>query len=129
MLPPPLLSFPLLPVPDDHGQLTYPTLEISVRQIIQVILRTRPGEQLMRPEFGAGLENFLHEPNTLMTRRRIRDRIAESLTRWEPRILLDRVEVEEVPDQPAHLRVGILYRLRRSGVVQELGLTMQLEDN
>lgn len=128
MLPPPLLSFPLLPTPDDRGQLSYPTLETSVRQLIQVILRTRPGEQLMRPEFGAGLESFLHEPNTLMTRRRIRDRIAESLTRWEPRISLDRVEVEEVPDQPTHLRVEILYRLRRSGAVQQMGLTMQLEE-
>lgn len=71
----------------------YPTLERSVRDQIRIILSTRPGEQLMRPEFGAGLEEFLHEPNTLETRRRIRDRIQESLQAFEPRILLDAIEV------------------------------------
>lgn len=126
-MPSPPLGFPLLPLPDVNGQLHYPTLETSVRQLIQVILRTRSGEQLMRPEFGAGLENFLQEPNTLVTRRRIHDLISGALNQWETRILLDRVEVEEVPDQPSHLRIEVWYRLRRTGAAQQLGLTMQLE--
>lgn len=127
MTTPPLIGFPLLPLPDANGQLHYPTLETSVRQSIQVILQTKPGEQLMRAEFGAGLENFLHEPNTLTIRRRIRDHITDALTRWEPRILLDRVEVEEVAEQPTHLRIEIWYRLKRTGVSQRVGLTLQLE--
>jgi phage baseplate assembly protein W len=126
-LPPYLIGWPLLPVPDAAGRLRYPTLEESVRQSIEVILRTRPGEQLMRPEFGAGLENLLHEPNTVTTRRRIRDLIADSLGRWERRALLDRVDVAEVPGEPSHVRVEIAYRIRRTGVPQQLGVTMQLE--
>lgn len=120
-------GYPLLTLPDANGQLHFPSLEESVRQSIQIILRTRPGEQLMRPEFGAGLENFLQEPNTLTTRRRIRDGITAALQRWEPRIVLNQVEVEAVPEQPSHLRVEILYQLRRTGSFQQLGLTMQLE--
>src|SRR6267142_605015 len=107
---PPLIGWPLLPLPDDNGQLQYPTLADSVRQQIQVILRTKPGEQLMRPEFGGGLENLLHEPNTLATRVRIRDLVAESLERWERRIIVDRVEVTEVPDHSTHVRVEVAYR-------------------
>lgn len=126
-LPPPPLSWPLLPLPDANGHLHFPTLEDSVRQSIRVILQTRPGEQLMRPEFGAGLANFLNEPNTITTRRRIRDAIADSLTRWESRILLDQVDVEEVPNSPTHLRVEIRYWLKRTGIPQQIGLTMQLE--
>lgn len=120
------IGFPLLPVPDEHGELRYPLLEESVRQSIQVILRTRPGEHLMHPEFGAGLDAFLHLPNTLATRRQIRDRIAEALRRWEPRIALDLVEVREVPGAPAAARVEIAYRLRRTGVEDRMGLTMEL---
>ncbi len=128
MPPNPLpIGFPLLAVPDANGQINYPSLESSVRQSIQVILQTRPGEQLMHPDFGAGLQTFLQESNTLVTRRRLHDRITDSLTRWEPRILLDRVEVETVPDQPSHLRIEVWYRLQRTGVAQHLGLTMQLE--
>ena len=121
------INWPLFAVPDADGQLGYPSLDASVRQAIRIILSTRPGEQLMRPEFGAGLEELVHEPNSLTTRRRIRDLITDSLGRWEQRILLDRVEVAEVPDQPGQIRVEILYRLRRTGVPQQLGLTMDLE--
>lgn len=125
-LQPPLISWPLFPLPDAGGQLQYPTLEESVRQFIKVVLRTRPGEQLMRPDFGAGLENFLHEPNNLTTRRRIRDLISETLARWEPRIIVDRIEVAEVPEQPNKIRVELAYLLRRKGTSQQIGITMDL---
>jgi Bacteriophage baseplate protein W len=126
-LPRPLLGWPLLPVPDENGQLAFPSPEASVRQSIQIILRTRPGEQLRRPHFGAGLEDFVHEQNTLATRRRIRDVITEALNRWEPRITLDRVSVFDDPDRPTHVRVVIAYRLRRTGASQQLGLSITLE--
>ncbi|HEX8774572.1 MAG TPA: GPW/gp25 family protein [Pyrinomonadaceae bacterium] len=124
---PQLINWPLLPYPDATGQLSYPTLEESVRQSIRIILQTRPSEQLMRPLFGAGLENYVHEQNTLLTRRRITDLIKESLNRWERRIILNRVDVNEVPGQPTRLRVEIGYQLKRTGVVQRLGLVMELE--
>jgi phage baseplate assembly protein W len=120
------LGFPLLPVPDERGELHFPTLDASVRQSIEVILRTRPGEQLMRPEFGAGLEELVGEPNVLATRRRIRDLVANSLAQWEPRIDVERVDVLEADGAPTHVRVEINYRLRRTGVVQGLGLTLDL---
>lgn len=123
----PLVGWPLLPVPDAAGELRYPTFEQSVRESIKVILQTRPGEQLMRPHFGAGLERFIHEQNTLATRRRIRDLVTASLLRWEPRIVLDRVDVTEHSDRPTHVRVVINYRLRRNGAAQQLGLSMTLD--
>ena len=126
-LPRPLLGWPLLPLPDEHGRLSWPTLEASVRELIRVVLSTRPGEQLMRPDFGAGLEAVLHEPNTLATRRRIRDLVQEAVTRWERRILLDRVDVSEVADEPGHVRVEVGYRLARSGAPGALALTVRLE--
>ena len=122
----PRIGWPLLPLPDSGGRLFYPGLDESVRQSIEIVLRTRPGEQLLRPDFGAGLEDLLHEPNTLTTRRRIRDLVTDSLNLWETRILLDRVEVWEVPDRPAEIRVEIAYRLRRTGVARRTALTLEL---
>jgi phage baseplate assembly protein W len=123
----PLLGWPLLPLPDEHGELAWPGLAQSVRESIRIILSTRPGEQLMRPEFGGGLDRVLHEPNTITTRRRIRDLVQESLARWERRILVDAVEVWEVPDEPSHVRVEIAYRLARTGAPAALNVTVQLE--
>jgi uncharacterized protein len=125
-IPPLPLGWPLLPLPDANGQLNYPTLQESVRQSVRVILRTRPGEQLMRPRFGAGLQRFVNEPNDLTTHRRIYDLITESLDRWERRILVDRVDVLEVPGFPSRLRVEIVYRIRRTGASQRLGVTMDI---
>ena len=123
---PPRIGWPLLPVPGGDGRLRYPGLDESVRQSLEIVLRTRPGEQLLRPEYGAGLEDLLHEPNTLTTRRRIRDLVTESLNQWERRILLDRVEVWEVPDRPTEIRVEIAYRLRRTGAARQTALTLEL---
>jgi hypothetical protein len=45
----PLIGWPLLPLPDEHGRLDWPDLAKSVRDAIRIILSTRPSEQLMRP--------------------------------------------------------------------------------
>ena len=125
--PPVTLGWPLLPRPDESGRLSFPSAAQSVRESIQVLLLTRPGEQLMRPEFGAGLENFAFEPNTVTTRRRIRDAITDNLSRWEDRIRVDRIDVWEVPERPTHVRVEIAYRLRSTGQLETMALSMDLE--
>jgi uncharacterized protein len=122
-----LIGWPLFGIPDEHGRIGYPDLTESVRHSIRIILSTRPGEQLMRPDFGTGLELLLNEPNTLATRRRIRERVQNALERWERRILLDRVEVWEVSGEPTHVRVEIGYRLARTGAPGAAALTIQLE--
>ena len=124
-IPSPPIGWPLLPLPQDGG-LQYPTLEASVNQSIRIILLTQPGEQLMRPTFGAGLQRFLHEPGTLVTRRRIKDAIAESLDLWEPRILVDRIDVWENDERPDAVRVEIVYRLKRTGQALSMTLTMNM---
>ncbi len=62
-----------------------------------------------------------------MTRRQIRDLVQNALGRWERRILLDGVEVWEVPGQPSHVRVEIAYRLARTGAPGAMNVTLQLE--
>ena len=123
----PLIGWPLLPLPDDDGEMHFGDLEHSVRETIEVILRTRPGEQLMRPNFGAGLANFLHEGNTISTRRRIQDTVKQALDKWESRILIDRIEVNEVLGRPSQLRLEVLYRLRRTGIAQQVRAAIDLE--
>lgn len=123
----PLIGWPLLPLPDAAGQLLWPDLARSVRDAIRTLLSTRPGELLMRPEYGAGLDRLLQQPNTLATRRQIRDLVQGALARWERRILLDGVEVWEVDDAPSHVRVEIAYRLARTGAAGAIKVTVQLE--
>lgn len=125
-LPPEPLGWPLLGVPDDSGMLQFPSLAASVRQNIQVILATRPGEQLRRPDYGAGLENLISEPNTVGTRARIRDLVDESLRRWEPRIVVDAITVDPLAGDAGGVRVEIHYRLIRTQQLQRVGVTLAM---
>jgi len=125
-LPPAPAGWPLLPMPDDVAALAFSPLERSVKEQIRIILLTRPGELLLHPQFGVGLEDYLHAPNTIATRRRIHDAIRAGLERFEERIVLDRVEVSEVADAPERLRVDLAWRLKRTGAASTLGLEIRL---
>ena len=117
--PRPLLCWPLLPVPDADGRLAFPDLETSVRQRIEAVLRTNPGEQLMRPEFGAGLELLVHKPNTAELRAATQATITEAIRIYEPRILLDKVTV--VPGKDLReLLITIAYRIRAIGTMGQV---------
>ena len=120
---PPPVSWPLLPYPVD-GRLSYPDLEKSIRDCIRVVLSTRPGEQLMRPRFGAGLQDFLDLSNTITVRRQIHDAITNSLNLYEPRITVARVDVDPLEDAPSQLRVQVFYRLVRTGAAESLAFTL-----
>jgi len=119
------ISWPFLPKPQG-GQLTFPDLDRSVRDAIRIILATRPGEQLMRPRFGAGLQNFLDDGNTVTLRRQIQAAVVQNLTNYENRILVDAVDVDPVPGAPSQVQVKIYYRVLRTNQAQQTGVTMQL---
>ena len=92
------VSFPLLPDPQ-YGGLAWVSGMDLVRQSIETILDTEPGERIMVPSFGCGLRQFLMAPNTAATRTAMRTEITEALTTWEPRIRLTDVSVTtgEIP--------------------------------
>jgi len=123
-IPSPPIGWPLLAVPR-NGTLSYPDLNESIKQYIKVLLLTRKGELLMRPKFGAGLTEFLHQPNVLETRHRMQQNILEALDIWEQRIDVQRVEVWET-DQPDKVRIEINYRIRRTGETSRTNVTMTL---
>jgi len=79
-----------------------------VRQAIEVILSTEPGERIMMPTFGCGLRRFLMQPNTVATRTAIQQEVTEALTVGEPRIRLTRVSVEP-DDDPTLVWIDISY--------------------
>lgn len=100
------LQFPVRP--DADGRLGYVAGDQLVRQSIEVIFDTEPGERVMLPNFGCGLRRFLMEPNSPATRTAIRQEIGDSLRRWEPRIQVSEVDVAP-GDDPALVWISISY--------------------
>ncbi|MFD5509710.1 GPW/gp25 family protein [Streptomyces sp. NPDC127051] len=80
----------------------------AVRQSIETILDTEPGERIMRPTFGCGLRRHLMAPNTPATRTAIAAEIGEALTTWEPRIRVTEVAVTP-GEEPTLVWIDIAY--------------------
>ena len=106
-------SFPVRPEPFG-GRLPYEDGPEKVRQAIEIILDTEPGERIMRPTFGCGLRAYLMMPNTVATRALIKRDVMLALSAWEPRI--DLVSVDVTPgDDPSLVFIGIAYTHVRDG--------------
>lgn len=86
----------------------------KVRQSIRLILGTRRGERTMRPDFGAGLEDFLFEPLSTTTAALVRHRVETALVQWEPRIDVLEVLVDVAGRGRGRLDITIGYRIRSS---------------
>ncbi len=116
------ISWP--PRVDGDGRLALSADADNVREAIQVILLTEPGERVRLPEFGAGLGRFLFEPNIAATHIAIARAIGQSLARWEPRIRVAQVEVVADPADPQAALASIAYRLVSSGQPARMNFTV-----
>ena len=94
--------------------------EQSVAESIWVVLSTARGERVMRPEFGCGIHEYVFAPNNASTRGAIAYQVQQSLTRWEPRIDVIDVRVDDAAEQPNLLLIHVDYRIRANNAFHNL---------
>jgi len=122
---PNIISWPLGGISED-GSMNWSLDDNSVRENMLNILLTLPGERIQRPEFGAGLMKFIHQPNNETTRNLIAGVVKKSLSVWETRVRIDGVDVTPVTDNLAEVHINIRYRLRHNQAPASLGLRLNL---
>lgn len=84
-----------------------------VRDLVEQVLFTAPGERVMRPGFGAGVLQLLFEPGGPEVAATARLLVQSSLQQW----LGDLIDVESVEldgDTPGVLTLRVAYRERLS---------------
>ena len=118
------IGFPPQLGPD--GRVAWSSGSENIRQSIRIILLTQPKERIMLPGFGAGLTAFLFEPNTVATRRLIRQEIERALQAQEPRISVQSVTVEADPRDAQSAIATISYTLIASQSTEQMNLSVQL---
>jgi uncharacterized protein len=98
---------------DGRGR-TGETLENAhVRDLVQQVLFTAPGERVNRPDFGCGLLRLTFEPNSDALAATLQLTVQGALQQW----LGDRIEIEsvQIENEESTLRVTVAYRIRRTG--------------
>src|SRR5262245_46181596 len=110
-------AFPIAVAPS--GETALAADEEDIRQAIRIILGTNPGERVMRPDFGAGLNALVFEPINTTTMALARHRVEQALITWEPRI--DSITVAVTADPPrGRIDIDIRYRVRSTNTFYNL---------
>jgi len=115
------------PVSAAQGEIATAAYEEDVRQAILIILQTNRDERVMRPDFGAGLRDFVFEPVNTTTMARVKTRVQEALIDWEPRIDVKSVEVS-TSDPLNKLLIDIAYSVRATNTASNVVYPFFLEE-
>ena len=86
--------------------------EDDIEQSLGILLATRRGERVMRPDFGCDLNEFLFEEVTPALVGQVRDLVSDAVLHHEPRVLLNEVEVSDEQAGDGLLLVTIDYTVR-----------------
>ncbi len=98
---------------DSHGRTAGTDEAGHVRDMIEQLLFTNPGERVNRPDFGSGLLQMVFAPNSPELAAALQFTVQAALQRW----LGDVIDVHslDVDAMDASLRVELAYRLRATG--------------
>lgn len=99
----------------------------SVRQAVLLLLSTRPGERVNRPEYGCHLFRLAFAPNDDTTAGLAIHYVGRAIERWEKRISVLSLDAAQAPDDPSLLEVRLRYRVRASAHEDEVAVAVPVE--
>ncbi|HEX4381426.1 MAG TPA: GPW/gp25 family protein [Myxococcales bacterium] len=97
---------------DDSGRTAQAADDAHLRDMIQQVLFTTPGERVNQPNFGSGLRKLVFAPASDALQAAVQHTVIASLQQW----LGDLIQVEAVPieSQDSTLTVTVQYLVRRT---------------
>lgn len=100
------------PIAVDGGRILECSQEDKVREAIEIILRTAPGERVTRPDFGCGIHDLVFETLSNDMLGRVITAVGSALATWEPRIDVLDVGAQQDTEHPNRVLIEIDYRVR-----------------
>ncbi len=97
---------------DGRGRTATTDYEDHIRDLIEQVLFTSPGERVNRPTFGSGLMKLVFEPNSDLLAAAVQANVQAALQQWLAELIL--VEAVQVTSQDALLQVEVRYIVRRT---------------
>jgi uncharacterized protein len=101
---------------DNRGRTATTSDEDHIRDMIEQLLFTNPGERVNRPDFGSGLMQLVFAPNSPELAATVQFTMQAALQQW----LGDLIDVHEleVTSEDSRLQVFLRYAVKRSGAQQ-----------
>lgn len=109
---------------DNRGRTAEAASDDHVREMIEQLIFTSPGERVNRPDFGSGLLQMVFGPNSPELAATVQFTLQAALQRW----LGDVIEVRDlsVSADDSTLTVDVKYLVRATGDLQDETFTRTL---
>lgn len=99
---------------DSRGRTADADADDHIRDMIEQLLFTHPGERVNRPDFGSGLLQLVFAPNSPELAAALQFTMQAALQQWLGDVI--QVQALEVTSEDATLRVQLQYLVRSTGV-------------
>jgi phage baseplate assembly protein W len=93
------------------GRIKTSSYEDDVAESIKIILLTKKGERMMRPDFGCNISRYMFDILDITTLKQIELEIEEAIKKWEYRIDNLQVQVQEDSENEGRLIINVQYNL------------------
>lgn len=101
------IAFP--PRLSDRNRLALVGDDAAIRQSLYLIIFTVPGERVMRPNFGCRIHELIFDPANEETATQAEIYVREAIHMWEPRIIVNEVNIEIGDTERGEMFIHIAY--------------------
>ena len=119
---------PILPLQTDSGAIdgfTDEQVTDLIKQNVKMIIMTIPGERIMQPDFGVGIERYIFEMQNSNAPELLRENIRSQLLTYMPTIRLLEISTRTDINYPSNLYVLIRYEIDFLNTRDQLELLLE----
>ena len=109
---------------DIHGFTMIDDFHSLIRQNLKMIILTNPGERVMIPNFGVGIQSYLFENFSETTYTQIENDVKQQAAKYLPVINVNRLNFDNSSPDSNTLRVSIEYTIPALGIKDLLQFTI-----
>ena len=84
----------------------------DIQSSLEILLSTRQGERVMRPDYGCNLDELVFESLTTTFETYIKDLIATAILYHEPRIEVNKISLDDTGELEGRILITIDYTIR-----------------
>lgn len=86
--------------------------EVDIKKSLEILLATRLGERIMQPTYGCNLEELMFKPLNVTLKTFVVDLIKTAILYHEPRIDVEKIDIDPTNELQGELLILIDYRIR-----------------
>jgi phage baseplate assembly protein W len=86
--------------------------EQDIHESLLILLSTTPGERVMQPLYGCGLKAHVFATLNESSFAVIRDTVEKAILFFEPRVIVERIDVSDDDYREGRIQIYVYYRVR-----------------